>query len=76
MSNIKLDLSYTGIPVSEIQKYSEKVCKIHEEFEAKKDDEKEFLGWLDLPTNYDKEEFERIKKVADKIKKDSEIKLL
>ena len=66
-------LSYTGIPVSEIQKYSEKVCKIHEEFEAKKDDEKEFLGWLDLPTNYDKEEFERIKKVADKIKKDSEI---
>ena len=73
MSNIKLDLSYTGIPVSEIQKYSEKVCKIHEEFEAKKDDEKEFLGWLDLPTNYDKEEFERIKKVADKIKKDSEI---
>ena len=73
MSNIKLDLSYTGVPVSEILKYSEKVSKIHEEFQAKKDDEKEFLGWLDLPTNYDKEEFERIKKVADKIKKDSEI---
>ena len=73
MSNIKLDLSYTGVPVSEILKYSEKVSKIHEEFWAKKDDEKEFLGWLDLPANYDKEEFERIKKVADKIKKDSEI---
>ena len=29
MSNIKLDLSYTGVPVSEIQKYSEKVSKIH-----------------------------------------------
>ena len=73
MSNIKVDFSYSGVPVSEILKYSEKVSKIHEEFWAKKDDEKEFLGWLDLPVNYDKEEFERIKKAADKIKKDSEI---
>lgn len=28
----------------------------------------DFLGWLDLPTNYDKEEFERIKTAAEKIK--------
>ncbi|NLP26433.1 MAG: glucose-6-phosphate isomerase [Clostridiales bacterium] len=33
----------------------------------------EFLGWLDLPENYDKEEFARIKKAADKIKTDSDI---
>lgn len=73
MSNIKVDFSNTGVPNSEILKYSEKVTKIHEELHAKKDDEKEFLGWLDLPSNYDKEEFERIKKAAEKIKKDSEI---
>ena len=71
MSNIKVDFSYSGVPANEILKYSEKVSKIHEEFWCKKDDEKEFLGWLDLPVNYDKEEFERIKKAADKIKKDS-----
>ncbi|MEY8515764.1 glucose-6-phosphate isomerase [Lachnospiraceae bacterium 29-84] len=33
----------------------------------------DFLGWLDLPVDYDKEEFERIKKAAAKIQSDSEV---
>ncbi|GGG04720.1 glucose-6-phosphate isomerase [Paenibacillus abyssi] len=33
----------------------------------------DFLGWIDLPTNYDKEEFARIKQAAEKIKSDSEV---
>ena len=33
----------------------------------------DFLGWLDLPVNYDKDEFRQIKESADKIKKDSEV---
>ena len=33
----------------------------------------DFLGWLDLPVNYDKNEFRRIKESAEKIKKDSEV---
>jgi len=33
----------------------------------------DFLGWMDLPTNYDKEEFARIKAAAEKIKKNSDI---
>ena len=73
MSNIKVDLSNTGVTINEILNYSEKVKRIHEELQANKNEEKEFLGWLDLPTNYDKEEFERIKSAAEKIKKDSEI---
>ena len=73
MSNIKVDFTNTGIPNTEIFKYNEKVTKIHTELQEKKNDEKEFLGWLELPTNYDKEEFERIKNAAEKIKKDSEI---
>lgn len=32
-----------------------------------------FLGWLDLPKEYDKEEFQRIKKAAEKIRSDSDI---
>lgn len=34
---------------------------------------KNLLGWLELPTNYDKEEFSRIKKAAKKIQRDSDI---
>ena len=33
----------------------------------------DFLGWLDLPVDYDKEEFARIKKAAEKIQGDSEV---
>lgn len=33
----------------------------------------DFLGWLDLPVDYDKEEFARIEKAAEKIKGDSEV---
>lgn len=33
----------------------------------------EMTGWLNLPQNYDKEEFARIKKAAEKIKSDSEV---
>ena len=36
----------------------------------------DFLGWIDLPENYDKEEFARIKKAAAKIQSDSEVLLI
>ncbi len=36
----------------------------------------DFLGWIDLPVNYDKEEFGRIKMAAKKIQSDSEILLV
>lgn len=36
----------------------------------------DFLGWIDLPIDYDKEEFARIKKAAEKIQKDSEVLLV
>ena len=33
----------------------------------------DFLGWVSLPTDYDKKEFDRIKKAAEKIKADSDV---
>lgn len=36
----------------------------------------DFLGWIDLPVNYDKEEFSRIQKSAEKIKSDSDVLLV
>ncbi|MDO6361211.1 glucose-6-phosphate isomerase [Lactobacillus paragasseri] len=33
----------------------------------------DFRGWIDLPINYDKDEFDRIKKTAKKIQNDSEV---
>ena len=70
---IKLDISNSSIDQKMINKYADKVAKIHEQLHEKADDEKEFLGWIKLPTNYDKAEFERIKKAARKIQRDSDI---
>ena len=36
----------------------------------------DFLGWIDLPVDYDKDEFDRILKAAQKIKNDSEVLLV
>ena len=36
----------------------------------------DFLGWIDLPVNYDKDEFKRIKEAAAKIQSDSEVLLV
>ena len=36
----------------------------------------DFLGWIDLPVDYDKEEFARIKQAAEKIKSDSDVLLV
>ncbi len=49
--------------------YKEKVEQIHQDLHSRTNDQKDFVGWLNLPTNYDKEEFERIKKSAQKIQK-------
>lgn len=75
MSSIKVDFSNTNIKLEDIMEYENQVKNIHKSLHERANDEKEFLGWLELPTNYDKEEFERIKKAAEKIKKDSDVLL-
>ena len=47
-----------------------------EELVSKSGAGNDFLGWIDLPVNYDKEEFTRIKKASEKICSDSEVLLV
>ncbi len=73
MLNLKLNLENTGIDEKAIMKYKDKVEKIHEDLHKRASDEKDFVGWLNLPTEYDKEEFKRIKESAKKIQEESEV---
>lgn len=73
MSGIKVDLKNTGINQKNIMEYRQQIENIHKELHKRANDEKDFVGWLELPINYDKEEFKRIKKAAKKIKKESDI---
>lgn len=51
----------------------ERVNEIHEMTHNKTGLGNDFLGWLDLPSNYDKDEFKRVLLAADKIKNDSDV---
>ena len=70
---VKFNFENSSIEEKVINTYCDKVATIHKELHEKANDEKEFLGWIELPTNYDKEEFARIKKAAKRIRKDSEV---
>ena len=48
----------------------------HQQLESRSGAGNDFLGWLDLPVNYDKEEFTRIKEAAKKIREDSDVLLV
>ena len=73
MAEIKLDLTNTGISQKTIMEYKQQVENIHKELHKRTNDKNDFVGWLELPLNYNKEEFKRIKKMAKKIKKESDI---
>ena len=70
---IKLNLEKTNVDKKEIMKYKEQVENIHKDLNRRAEDRRDFLGWITLPTEYNKEEFKRIKKAAKKIQKESDI---
>ncbi|MEE1320093.1 MAG: glucose-6-phosphate isomerase [Acutalibacteraceae bacterium] len=57
----------------EILSFQEKITDAHNALHNKTGAGSDFTGWVDLPVDYDKEEFARIKKAAEKIKKNNEI---
>lgn len=75
MKKINLDYSkiYNFISENEIEKIKSEVDLAAKNLESKSGKGNDFLGWLDLPIDYDKQEFVKIKKAAEKIKSDSEV---
>ena len=75
MKNISLNYSKTlgFVTEDEIKAMEEQVNTAHNTLVNGTGEGNDFLGWLKLPFDYDKEEFARIKKCAEKIKSDSEV---
>ena len=73
--SISLDLSKVApyLAEAEINYMEDMVKSAHEKLHNGTGAGNDFLGWIDLPVNYDKDEFERIKKAAAKIQSDSDI---
>ena len=78
MTHIRFDyskaLSFFG--EHELTYLSDDVKVAHHSLHEQTGAGNDFLGWIDLPVDYDKEEFSRIQKSAEKIKNDSDILLV
>ncbi|MDP4093667.1 MAG: glucose-6-phosphate isomerase, partial [Bacillota bacterium] len=74
MQKITFDYSKAAgfINEDEIKNLGNFVKSAHEMLHNKTGAGNDYVGWVDLPKNYDKEEFKRIKKAAEKIKSDSD----
>ena len=72
---ISINTEYVEDFISKIQLASlkKKVESCHEMLHNKTGEGADFTGWVDLPVNYDKEEFERIKVAADKIRRQADV---
>lgn len=73
MEKITLDYSKSGVAQHEVDYFKEQIEIAHKMLHEKTGAGNDFLGWVDLPVDYDKEEFARIQKAAEKIKNDSDI---
>lgn len=67
------DYAKNFVNESEVTKIAPEILAAHDTINNKSGLGNDFLGWVDLPVNYDKEEFARIKKAAEKIRKDTDI---
>ena len=78
MSKVTFDYSKAApfIAAHEVENMKKPVSDAKEVLVGRTGAGNDFLGWIDLPVNYDKEEFSRIKKAAEKIQSDSEVFLV
>ncbi len=72
---MKLNLNYAGEYAckEKLEAMQAEVSKAHAMLHDGNGPGSDFLGWVDLPVNYDKAEFAEIKECAEKIKKDSDV---
>ena len=75
MGKVSFDYSKAAgfISEEEVSYMSKLVADAKERLTSRNGAGNDFLGWIDLPVDYDKDEFARIKKAAEKIQSDSEV---
>lgn len=68
-----MKLDFTNVNLDNLSSYEDKALSAFDTLIAKDGAGNDFLGWIERPVDYDKEEFERIKKAAEKISKNSDV---
>ncbi len=70
---IKTNYAMPFLSEGEVSAFQQKITDAHKALHEKTGAGNDFTGWVDLPVDYDKEEFARIKAAAEKIKKNNDV---
>ncbi len=73
MVNVDISSIYNAVPQETVAAMEPRLNAAYDTLFSGSGAGNDFLGWLHLPENYDREEFSRIQKAAQKIQSDSEV---
>lgn len=68
-----MKLDFSNVNLDKLDKYEERALAAFNTLMNKDGEGNDFLGWIDRPVDYDKDEFERIKKAAARIRENSDV---
>lgn len=68
-----MKLDFSNVNLDKLDKYEERALAAFDTLMNKDGAGNDFLGWIDRPVDYDKDEFERIKKAAARIRENSDV---
>lgn len=68
-----MNIDFTNVDLRGLKDYEAKALEAFDTLIAKSGEGNDFLGWIERPTDYDKEEFDRIKKAAERIRSNSDV---
>ena len=66
-------LDFSNVNLDNVENYEQRALEAFDTLINKSGEGNDFLGWIDRPIDYDKDEFERIKKAAAKIRENSDV---
>ena len=68
-----MKVDFSNVNLEKLENYEKKALEAFDTLMKRDGEGNDFLGWIDRPVDYDKDEFERIKKASQKIRENSDV---
>lgn len=68
-----MKVDFSNVNLEKIENYEKRALEAFDTLMKRDGEGNDFLGWIDRPVGYDKDEFERIKKASQKIRENSDV---
>lgn len=68
-----MKVDFSNVNLEKLENYEKRALEAFDTLMKKDGEGNDFLGWIDRPVDYDKDEFERIKKASQKIRENSDV---